>query len=175
MAVVSAQLFFMNNRSYQAGSILLDLILQEDHSMTSSVTNYNVEDGSVISDHIYNGLETGSLTGFISNFSIKQGAIVTNRAQDTFDLLTAMWEAREPVIISTVLKIYENVVITDIKVSRDENTGEAIEFAISFQKIRTVKLHEVTIEANIKLNSLDSDKQKQASVKKKLSKQQAVF
>lgn len=164
MAEVTAALFFRNNRTYKISNIELDLILAESHNFSNTVTQFNVEDGSIISDHIQNNLENGSLTGLVSNFSLKRGGIVTsNKAQDVFNALRLLWKKRTPIQIVTIYRVYNNVAITNINPIRDDTTGEAISFELSFQEINIVKLQEVVIEAKISLADMDSELNQQSS------------
>jgi hypothetical protein len=163
MAELKASLFFQNNRTYKVGNIEFDLILGETHNFSNTITSFNIEDGSVVSDHIQNDLENGSLTGLVSNFSINRGELVVNHAQQTFDKLRELWKNKQLVTIATIYRVYEDVAISSITFSRDEDTGEAISAEISFQQLEIVKLQSVTIEANIKLNDMTNDLNRQSS------------
>ena len=70
MAEIPVSLFFKGVQSYGIGILKFDLLLSEDHNFDNTITEHPVEDGSIISDHIQNELENGSLTGLISNFSV---------------------------------------------------------------------------------------------------------
>jgi hypothetical protein len=147
---------FYKNRNYGVGIITFDLILSENHSFNNNVTRYNVEDGSDISDHIQNDLETGQVTGFISNFSIYDEMIMENKAQIAYDTLRELWKKRELVDIYTVLQVYEQVAITNISVSRDSGSGESLIADFSFQEFNKVKLKEVKLDIvvnNVKLDT----------------------
>lgn len=164
MAEVKAALFFRSNRVYKISSIELDLILSESHNFSNTVTQLNVEDGSIISDHIQNNLENGSLTGLVSNFSLKRaGSITSNRAQEVFDELRDLWKKRSLIQVVTIYRVYNNVAITNINPVRDDTTGEAISFELSFQEVNIVKLQEVVIEAKISLANMDNEINQQAS------------
>lgn len=162
-ALVPSTLFF-KNREYGVGSIKFDLILSESHNMANQVTEHNVEDGSVISDHIKNELENGALSGLITNFSLNVFGAFTNRAQDAFDALVQLWKEKTLVTIVTVMKVYEDVAITNVNVDRAEDTGEAIVLNISFKKVNVVKLETVVIGAVAnKLADMKSSQNRQAA------------
>ena len=163
MADIPQSLFFKGNRKYGVGTITFDLVLSENHNFNSSVTKHPVQDGSEISDHIDRELESGTLNGLITNYSLNYGEITTNRAQDTFEALVSLWKEETPVTITTVLKVYNDVVITSMPFMRDNTQGESLPISISFEKIEVVKLQEVTLELSVKLNDLDSDLNKQVS------------
>lgn len=156
-------LFFAGNREYGIDSIKFDLVISESHNFNNIVSEHDVEDGSRISDHIKNNLETGNLTGLISNFSLNVGFLVSNRAQDAFDELIRLWKKRIPVTMVTVMRVYENVAIMDVMVDRSSDTGEAIALNVSFQQIKTVKLKEVQIDVGVRIRDTKSDQNRQSS------------
>ncbi|MGD8707100.1 MAG: hypothetical protein PVI88_00265 [Nitrosopumilaceae archaeon] len=139
--------------------------MSEDHNFESDVTDHPVEDGSNITDHIQNRLENGTLTGIISNFSINTPGLYSNRAQDAFDALVALWKEKTLVTITTVLRVYENVAIVSIPIARDTDSGESITIQVSFKQVKTVKLQEVTLELDVKVQDLKSNKNRQVAKK----------
>jgi hypothetical protein len=175
MAEIATTLFFRNNRQYRVGSIVLDLLLSEGHNFSSEITQFNIEDGSEITDHIRKMLFQGTLTAKVTNFSLFQFGITSNRAQEAYDKLKEIWERGELVDIVTVYDVFENVGISNISTARDFSTGEAIEFNISFQEVNIVQLQEILIVANVKLLDMVSDTNKQASPKLDVGKQQNVL
>lgn len=156
-------LFFKGNRRYGIGSIEFDLVLSENHNFTSKVSTHPIEDGSEIADHIDNELENGVLNGLISNYSVNVGEITSNRAQDVFEALIALWNEKTPVTITTVLRVYNDVVITSMPFMRDASQGESLPISISFRRIRIVKLEEVVLELTVRVEDLDSELNRQVS------------
>lgn len=171
MATQTATLFFKSNREYKIGSITMDLILNETHNFTGTVTRFNVEDGSPISDHIQNDPKNGGFSGLISNFTLTEDNITTNRAQDAFDKLEELHDKKELVDVVTVLKVYENVFISNINMNKDEDTGEALFFDVSFTSVDIVQLEEVEVTASVKLKDTKTTDNKQSSKKQNKGKQ----
>ncbi len=156
-------LFFRDNRDYGVGTLRFDLILSETHNFSSMVTEHNVEDGSIISDHIKNELENGSLTGIISNFTLNKFGLISNRAQDAFDELIWLWESKELVTITTVMRVYEDVAITNVSVDRSADTGEAISLNITFKAVKTVKLKTVQIDVGVNIGDMKTNLKRQSA------------
>lgn len=172
MADVNTTLYFKNSRDgYRVGSINLDLIVSEGHNFSSEITQFNVEDGSEITDHIRRNLFQGTLTGKVSNFSLSQDGITSNRAQETYDKLREIWLNEQLIDIVTIYDVFENVGISNISAPRNNSTGEAIEFDISFQEVNIVKLQEIVIVANVRFTNMDSDNNRQGSPKLEAGKQ----
>lgn len=161
-------IFFRNNKKYgmdsDIGSITFDIILNERHNFANDVSTHTIEDGSEVTDHIRNQLESGSLTGLISNFSVKTRLLRTNRAQDAFDFLHKLWQAKILVTITTVLRVYTSMAITNISVPRSFATGAAGVFNISFRKVNIVELKTVILETGVKLKDMKTASNRQAAV-----------
>ena len=172
MADITTTLFFKNARDgYRVGSIELDLILTEGHNFSSEITQFNIEDGSDISDHIRRNLFQGTLTGRVSNYSLTQGEITSNRAQEAYNKLKEIWLNEDLVDIVIIYDVFTQVGISNVGTPRDSSTGEAISFDISFQEVNIVKLQEIVIVANVKFADMTSENNKQASPKKETGKQ----
>jgi len=164
--MVSIALFYDNPNSYGmegTSSIIFDLLLSESHNFGASITDYALEDGSIISDSITNELENGSFSGLFTNFSINTTSYRSNRAQHSFDALYDLWQRKELVTIFTIHKKYENMAITSISISRDDGTGEALEVSISFRKVNIVKLQEIKLDIDVNLKNLKSKLNKQSA------------
>lgn len=69
MAVRSSSLFY-KVAGYFVGSIKFDLLLNESHSLESTVTEHQVENGATVSDHIHQMPRKGSLIGLVTNHPI---------------------------------------------------------------------------------------------------------
>lgn len=173
--MAEATLFFRNNRNYSVGSINIDILLSESYNFGSTITQFNIEDGSDISDHIRKQLFNGSVTARVTNFSLNQDVLLSNRAQEAYSALKKIWEDEELVDIVLIYDVFTNVGISNIGIPRSVGMGESIEFSVTFQEVNIVKLQEVTIVANVKLNGTGTDAKKQASPKLNTGKQQSVL
>ena len=144
-----------------------DLLLQEGHSFTNTVTKYSVENGSPITDHIQNNNEAANISGFITNFSINEGSQFSNRSQDAFEKLEKLWKERRLVTVVTIHKIYENMAINSITVARSEASGEDLVADIVFEKVNVVTLQSIEVRAAIGLlDPVASDVNKQSMEEK---------
>lgn len=130
-------------RKNKVGDLTIEATLSEQHSMTATVSKFPVEGGSIVSDHIVNDPEKVTLEGFISNTPL--GSDPDNFAQDAFDQLKKMWEARELLDIVTQFKVYTDMAITDISVPLNNKTGQAIQFTVDLIKIKKVNATAVTV------------------------------
>jgi hypothetical protein len=87
---------------------------------------------------------------------------IKNRVKDTYDLLKFIWEKELPLDIVTFFETYKNVALVNIGVGSPDS-GTAANFQVTFREIRTVKLQEVKITANVNPGELDNDTSRQAS------------
>lgn len=162
--VIPVSLFARSDCAYGVEDIAFDLILDEDHSKTAKVTEYAVEDGSPISDHIEVQPRELKFTALVSNFSI--GAqIVTpgyNRAAETWTALKLLMDDKRLVTITTVLERYPSMAITSVSAPRSDKSGEAVEFSVTAREVRVVKLRATTITGVVRPRT---DAEKQASTK----------
>jgi len=160
-----ASLFFKENKIYGVGEISFDIIVTEDHIHQSNVSSHSIEDGSVISDHVHNLMRAGNMTGVISNFSVNAGTIFTNRAQDAYDALVSLWEEKNIVTVYTILHTYEDVIIANMPVARDSDSGDSLMVQISFQSVKIVMLQDIELELSIKVKNLNTNQNRQVSTK----------
>lgn len=116
------------------GGIYLDATLSEDHQYSSRVTNYPIEDGRIISDHIINEPETLQITGIVSDTPLSFLAPF-NRSVDAFNRLVRIHTNRERITVVTGIKVYTDMVMTSLHVPKNVQTGQSLTFIIELQKI----------------------------------------
>lgn len=169
MALIPANILFPSPK-YSVGGIVFDLLIQESHSLRNIITTHTIEDGSAIADHIRNELRQGALVGIVTNYSIglnfTEGLTLPGKAsryKDAYDAMVALWRERSLVTIVTQLEVYENVAISSVDVSRAPETGEALQFQVSFQQVKSVSLKEVEVTAGIRVGDMGADLNRQAA------------
>lgn len=121
-----------------AGAVELDASLNEGHSSTADVTQFPVEEGADITDHVRIKPETLSITGVVTNTPLIFLASLREsptRAEEAYGKLRDILRAREPVSVITSLRQYENMVLTSMKTSRDASTGSVVNVQLDFQEI----------------------------------------
>lgn len=142
----------VNSKQLNAiASLRLDATLSENHDMKATVTSNPVEDGTEVSDHIYNSPLEVQIDGLVSNAPITRLGLqeaTEDRVQDAFTELERLYEARKPVTIVTGLKVYKSMVMVQLSIPRDRSTGESLRFSAQFRQIKTVKSKSVSIPQN---------------------------
>lgn len=116
------------------GSIVFDTVTVEEHKYASRVTNFPVEFGPIVSDHIVKEPDRVNITGIVSDTPINIFAPF-NRSVDVFNKLVDIQARRVVVELVTGIKVYSNMAITLLDVPRNIKTGQTLTFNIEFQKI----------------------------------------
>lgn len=124
---------------------MLDCTLSERHVFDSDVTDYPVESGINITDNIrplpivveIEGLVTNSPIGPIAAERGALGALGVKPTDDCYDTLTGIWKKREPVIIRTSLRRYDNMAMKSLTFPRGDHE-DALKFNATFQQVISV-------------------------------------
>lgn len=129
-------------------SVVLDAVLSEEHVYNSRVTNYPIENGQDISDHIINEPDTLQITGVVSDTPLSFLAPF-NRSVNAFNSLIEIHNRRERITVVTGIKVYTNMVITSLQVPRNVQSGQSLTFVIDLQKI----FIDTSVQVNLNTNS----------------------
>lgn len=144
-------LFVRTNRSI--AGIRMDAVVSEAHSNEVRITKNPVEFGADIADNAIIepiklnivGQVTDTPLGFAAvgqiiettsklfGSSTAEGA---TRSITAYQAFVALKEMREPIDIQTRLKLYTNMLITNIDVIQDKDSSRMVELRMSFEEIR---------------------------------------
>jgi hypothetical protein len=148
-----------------------DVTINESHEMTNMITDFPVEEGYSISDHVLRIPERSTLQGFITNSPIPRSRGTLLNLFDKSNRVNAALESilqiagfdsagkitsevskfkRVPQVITVVtgLRSYANMVITNVVIPRDKDTGDALIFTIEMRRL-IVAFSETAIVQNI--------------------------
>jgi hypothetical protein len=114
--------------------VTFDTMVSEEHKFSSRITYFPVENGSIISDHIFKQPDVIILSGLISDTPLNIFA-PSNRSIDAFNALVQLHERREVFDVITGIKVYKGMSITSLDVPRTIKTGQTLTFNITLQKI----------------------------------------
>ncbi|EFM88744.1 phage baseplate protein [Actinobacillus pleuropneumoniae] len=123
------------------GVIELDALLTESTSLRSQITEYPVEDGTVISDHITHESESLSIEGVITSagtlFNVSMGKAKLISAKEEFRILH---EKRALITVVTGLDVYVDFAIESCEINRNADDGERFNVNLTLKKIKKVSL-----------------------------------
>lgn len=137
--------------------IELDATIREDFSQSARVTELNIEEGSIINDHIISGPKRLVLDGIVSDTPIDDsaglfeaigesignvfnGEDAKSPSSDAYNMLLGWVDKKVQVNISTGREEYENYVITRMSLPFGQDTGHALEVNLTLMHITTIDL-----------------------------------
>ena len=121
----------------KVGTVSFDTMVTEEHRYTSRVTNYPVENGTIVSDHIINQPDVVVLSGLVTDTPLSILAPY-NRSVAAFNALIDIHRKRQVVTVVTGIKVYYDMAIVTLDVPRTVKTGQTLTFNIELQKINYI-------------------------------------
>ena len=119
------------------GNISLDATLSEDHSYLARATQFPLENGSFVSDHVVVEPIRLNIRGIVSDTPINLLSDF-NRSIDNFNRLTRLFETKSIISVITGIRVYRNMVMTSLRVPRDVESGQSLTFEIDLQEMKFV-------------------------------------
>lgn len=139
--------------------LYIDATVNETFSQSARMTELNVEDGSVINDHIIMGPEELEVEGIVSDTPVDLnpnpfatfGAGFTGLfeeggpepklpSQSAYEFLRDHMKEKSSFNVTTGRDYYIGYYITSLRMPRTERTGRATEFSIRMQKLNIIDL-----------------------------------
>ena len=134
------------------GGIQLDAVISEAHSNEVSLTSNPVELGAEITDHAVVQPKKLNIVAQVSDTPMGLAAfgqivdLVTGlfgtsttdnitRSNAAYNAIIQLQEEREPIEIQTKLKLYTNMIITNVSVQQDKNTSRIVRMSIDLQQV----------------------------------------
>ncbi|MCM7432191.1 phage baseplate protein [Enterobacter hormaechei subsp. xiangfangensis] len=137
-------------QNYQA--IVFDAVTDTGIRRQADITSYPVESGAEVSDHVQIKNNTFKLSGIISETPVRlekdllySAGVNGTRISQAIEYLDKMFESRQPIILVTEHKVYDNVILYGI--SYDYKSEYAMQFDLEFEQIRLVSKATVNVIA----------------------------
>lgn len=177
-------------------SLDLDVVVSESHTLQNKITQFPVEEGSPITDHIRSQPDRLTMSCFITETPILQALQefetlerLTSQAEQfsqldstktlvSFLILEELAKGplddtgrRAPELLTVVsgLKVYTDMAIENVSIPRSQGTGASLRFTASFIKVRVVNSRTVELP-NLAQDTTGAksgtDKQGQSTVKR---------
>ena len=175
----------------------LDATLRENEEYVNTVTEFPVEAGFAINDHIIHQPEKVTIEGFITNtpvpnsvtaaplLTIGAGNRVTGAMEKLLELAgydssgvngAGVKESIKPpkiIDIEMGLRVYHDMVIERLTIPRDNKTGETLSFTIEAKRIVIVQTEFALISNSSELNGKAKNAKKQTKSTAEKGVQQA--
>ena len=133
-------LLFEPKRKGKIGTLELDVVLEEQHEYDSEVTQYPIESGESISDHVNLNPVRLTMRGFITQTPVQfldRNTILGNDlVQTAFDKLIEIRENKDVIDVISGLKVYSDMIMNRLSIPRDPRTGQSLQFTAGFVQIK---------------------------------------
>lgn len=129
----------------------IDIATSEEHELEAEVTEFPIEEGGSVTDHVRIKPPTVTIKGIISDTPI--GAIADLRgsnlkpSEEGRVVLEAIFAAKEQIVLETTLKTYTDMIMESLSFSEDGESGEALNFTASFRQVVIETNNRVIIRA----------------------------
>jgi len=148
--------------------------------MSSTITQHPIESGSNVADHVHDNPDELQLDGIISNVptTLLASVLSPSRAEDEYDKLIALKDAKKPISLYTKKREYENYVIVSLDRSEYSAIGDSVEVSIGLQHVRLVESKATDAIVTPRPKGTQKQKQKVGSKPKKqadAAQSQTVF
>ena len=116
--------------SNMIGNVLVDIFETETYANTSKATEYPIESGSTISDHIVNQPFEFDVKGFIG---------CDNNWQLAKEQLDGLFSARQLITLTTTYAIYLNMHIESYTINRSKDVGQGLDFSMHLKQLTLIQ------------------------------------
>lgn len=126
----------------QIGELLVDVVVSREASYRSDVTEYPVETGFVISDHISRKAPTLTLEVVFTPTPVTWVDTIGtagNRLAEVQAAIKDMYDKAEPVTIKLADAIWTNMVMTSAPLARTVQDGICYKMQLNFTQVRIVE------------------------------------
>lgn len=135
------------------GVIECDVLIEQELTLNSEVTEHPVEDGFPVHDHVIRRPVKLAMTITVSNMPVtwydRLGGNSPDRMSDAISKLEEIYKAGDPITIATVDKLYENMVMTDCRIPKNRENGKVLRVPLEFTQIRKVQVKTAEIPAEL--------------------------
>jgi hypothetical protein len=155
-------------------SFPIDCTLEESHDYDAQITEYEVERGSDITDHRRTKPASITIAGLVSDTPLDKSLVIAAvRAASSiygfgidaitavekiasgdaqlsnlaFQVLKELFDSSTPFTVVTSLRTYEDMMVSSLRISKNQKTGMALPFVVTMKEIRFVDTAITTIAA----------------------------
>lgn len=122
--------------------VTLDGIISDDPITVAAAAIGNI---GGIAGSLVEGLGGAVATGAVSKIGSELIANGSKPSKDAIDILEYIYEESIPLMITTSIKTYTNMIMENLSIPRNSRNANALEFKASFREIRIVESEVVDI------------------------------
>lgn len=147
----------------QVGDYFLDAAITEEHSFENEITEFPVESGAMVADHVQVKPDWLTFEFIVSDTPL--GDVLAKRAGDLIDpyeelldpyktlpseealaFLLAVRNSRETITIVTGIRTYDDMICESLKIPQDASTGHALKGTATFKQVQIITNERVVIK-----------------------------
>jgi len=130
----------------------IDVRIATTHTFSADVTEFPVEQGALISDHVHLRPDVLAIEGFVSDSPLialstapailkgdKGQTESYTRSKDAFDVLQAIYRGKKPLTVIDRFQTYEDMVIERLEITQSQERSTGLWFNMTVRKIQTVE------------------------------------
>jgi hypothetical protein len=105
---------------------VVDLIPEELHEISVGKSNYPIETGATLTDHVFIKPKKLTIVGYVSDIMHRKiTTLVTPfRDREAWERIKLIVNKREVVSVVTLLSVYNNMIITDVSSPKNSEVGK---------------------------------------------------
>ncbi len=147
------------------GGIELDAVLTETHSNQVRLTKNPVELGADITDHAIIEPKRINIVANVSDnplgvaafgqiVDLATGLFGTSTSQNitrsnaAYNAMVQLMEQREPIEVQTKLRLYENMVITNLTTTQDKDTSRIVSILLTLEEVLITESQIIKLDAD---------------------------
>jgi hypothetical protein len=151
--MATSSIFFSDlTNPTKIGSIEVDILVEQEYSLESDVTEHPVEDGFPVADHVIRKPVKVSMVVGITQSPVTWLDRLGQSTDKVSNALTAfeqIYKNAQPITIITPSNAWENMVMTSARFPRTAENKNLIRIPCEFTQIRRVKVKTTDIPQNI--------------------------
>lgn len=135
--------------------IVLDATLSYGITRQAEVSEYPIESGSLVSDHVQTKPVDVTVAGFVSNNPVGLLSFGTvpqqdnTRAKSAYDALVQTFVNKELVQIQGELEVFDDMAMTSLDCPRDRSNRNALQFTAEFKQLTKVGTQIVELSEDV--------------------------
>ena len=154
------------------GELYPDVVIEENHEDSLTITEHPVEQGAAVNDHAYVKPRVVTIRGGVTNAKEEGG----NPAKDFYDKLLDLQAKREPFDIITGKREYKNMLLESLTEITSEATENCLMFVAQCREVNIVATQVTSVPPRAqhqspgKTGATEDKGQKQAQPRKSMLK-----
>lgn len=136
-----------SNQEQKLAGITVDLIISEDHTLSSNPTNIALEEGAIVTDHVILQPTTVTVTFQMENYDGENEPAAGENAKTAFASFSKLQQTRELVELVTAHAVYKDMLLSELTGQNTAPVNGRLQGTAKFVQISKVKLEKTSIPA----------------------------